>query len=236
MPTITTINSNMDYSRVLKVSRMYLRPSNEPILDIKARKLTAPLNSPRVVLSQANPDMQPPGRDKTVATPLQTRPLNPSLELYRVHNLNLAINSNHKLATTPTATPTTPAPIMLRTSTSTNNTVQEAIQEDRMVPKEVSTSNTRATECLQELHMIMPRLPLQVVSVDHRCTVEIVLWAGCLSMVVLDQLRLHKLPKPLAEAVPSVLMKLSAVALHIKANLSNTLAASKEVSKVSVMI
>jgi hypothetical protein len=115
LTTAITI-SNTDCSKALKVNKMDLPRSNGHSLGIMAHNQTALLNSPRVRHSKLNLDMQLLEKVKPAATQLQTPLLKPNnQEPDKVGSLNLAIPSNHKLATTPTATPTIRAHTMLRT-------------------------------------------------------------------------------------------------------------------------
>jgi len=169
LTTVITI-SNTDCSKALKVNKMDLPRSNGHSLGIMAHNQTALLNFPRVRHSKLNLDMQPLEKVKPAATQLQTRPLRPNnQELHKVGSLNLAILSNHKLATTHTATPTIRAHTMLRTLTSTRTTVLVTILEDLMALKAGFTNNIPITAWHPELHItILPLLLLA--ALEHlRC-------------------------------------------------------------------
>jgi hypothetical protein len=169
LTTAITI-SNMDCSKALKVNKMDLPRSNGHSLGIMAHNQTALLNSPRVRHSKPNLDTQPLEKVKPAVTQLQTPPLKPnSQELDKVGSLNLAIPSNHRLATTLTVTPTIRAHTMLRTLTSTRTTVLVTILEDLMALKVGFTNNIPITAWHPELRMTM--LPLLLLAaLEHlRC-------------------------------------------------------------------
>jgi hypothetical protein len=158
LTTAITI-SNMDCSKALKVNKMDLPRSNVHSLGIMAHNQTALLNSPRARHSKLNLDTRPLEKVKPAATQLQTPPLRPNnQELDKVGSLNLAIPSNHRLATIHTATPIIRAHTMLRTLTSTRTTGLVTILEGLMALKAGFTNNIPITAWHPELRMTM--LPL----------------------------------------------------------------------------
>jgi hypothetical protein len=166
LTTAITI-SNMDCSKAPKVNKMDLPRSNGHSLGITAHNQTALLNSPRARHSKLNLDTQLLEKVKPAATQLQT----PSLrlnnqELDKVGSLNLAIPSNHRLATIHTATPTIRAHTMLHTLTSTRTTGLVTILEDLMALKAGFTNNIPITAWHPELHMTMLRL-LLLAALEH---------------------------------------------------------------------
>jgi hypothetical protein len=167
MLTTTITISNMDCSKALKVNKTDLPRSNGHSLGIMAHNQTALLNSPKARHSKLNLDIQPLEKVRPVATQLQTPPLRPNnQELDKVGSLNLAIPSNHRLATTHTVTPTIRAHTMLRTLTSTRTTVLVTILEDLMALKAGFTNNIPITVWHPELRMTILRL-LLLAALEH---------------------------------------------------------------------
>jgi hypothetical protein len=115
---ITTItNSNMDCSKVPKVNKMALHPSNDLTVVTTVPRQRIPPSSPKALPSRPSPVTQLQERLKPAAIRLQTLLLKPSnQELLRaLHHSNPVSNINLRLETTRMATPTTPAHTMLRT-------------------------------------------------------------------------------------------------------------------------
>lgn len=163
--TIAITNNNMVSNKRHKISKMVLPRSSEHSLVMVAHKQTALLSNP-------NLDILTLERAKTVATRLQTRPprlSNP--ELLKEANLNLVSLNSPKLEITHTATLTTPALTMLRTSTNIRTMAGEIIQAALMVLKVAFINNTQATVCLLELLMNILLLPPQAALEDLRCMV-----------------------------------------------------------------